>query len=67
MIIDHIKPHYEVRLKDTDPDTGEVFRDTPVAMTTREEFAEMITHALNRWSYEPNREFYILPRNKMTV
>lgn len=63
MIIDYIKSHYEVRMRDTDPDTGEVCRDWPIALTKDTSSAEMIANALNRCSYEPNRDFYTVYRD----
>lgn len=67
MIIDHINPHYEIRLKDIDPDTGIVYRDIPIAMTTREDYAKAIQDAMNKSDEEPNREYYILAKNKRKV
>lgn len=67
MIIDHIHQHWEIRFKDIDPDTGDISQDLPVAITTKEEYANTIMHALNRYSYEPNREYYVMTRNEQKV
>jgi hypothetical protein len=55
MIIDHIKPHYEVRVVDTDPDTGDVSNDMPIALTTEKRIAYTIALSLNQTDEEPNR------------
>jgi len=63
MIIDYIRSHYEVRAKDIDPDTGEISKDWPIAITRSNASADMIIYALNKCSDEPNREFYIVYRD----
>jgi len=66
MIIDSIKPHYEIRVKDIDPDTGEVCRDWPIAIAMRKEAAGGIVNALNMADEEPNRSYYMLYKD-MTI
>ena len=65
--IDSIKPHYEVRLIDTDPDTGEVSSDRPIALTTEKSVAHMIAASLNTTDEEPNRVYYTKARNEQKV
>ena len=67
MIIDYIKSHYEIRVKDIDPDTGEVYRDWPVALTKDVASASMIVYALTKCSEEPNRDFYMVYRDSTTI
>jgi predicted transcriptional regulator of viral defense system len=67
MIIDHIKPHYEVRVVDTDPDTGDVSSDMPIALTTEKRIAYMIALSLNQTDEEPNRVYYTIARNEQKV
>lgn len=67
MIIDHIKPHYEIRVLDTDPDTGDVCRDWPIALTTEKRVAHMIAASLNETDEEPNRLYYTKARNEQKV
>lgn len=67
MIIDHIKPHYEVRIQDTDPDTGKVSNDRPITLTTEKSIAHMIALSLNTTDEEPNRVYYTKARNEQKV
>jgi hypothetical protein len=67
MQIDHIKPHFEIRVMDSDPETGIVFRDQPVAMTTSQDHALAIQYAMNQVELDSHRSYYILSRNKILV
>lgn len=65
-IVDSIKPHYEIRIKDIDPDTGKVCIDRAIALTSDEQSAGMITQALNLTDQEPNRSYYSVYRAPIT-
>jgi hypothetical protein len=67
MQIDSTKPHYEIRVRDSDPETGIVFRDKTIAVTTKEESAIDICKSMNHTNQDSHRDYYILSRNKMHV
>lgn len=60
---DTIIEHWEIRFRDIDPDSGKVSQDIPLAITTVEDYAEMIKAALSAADNDsPNREYYVLHR-----
>jgi hypothetical protein len=63
--IDSIKPHYEIRVKDLDPETGEVCRDWPISITMEKFAAGTIVNALNIADEEPNRRYYFIHREEI--
>jgi len=63
--IDSIKPHYEIRARDIDPDTGDVSKDWPLAIAMKKEAAYLIVHAMNTTDDEPNRMYYALHREEI--
>jgi len=63
--IDSIKPHYEIRARDTDPDTGDVSKDWALAIAIKKEAADMIAYSLNISDEEPNRMYYVLHREEI--
>ena len=62
--IDSIKPHYEIRAVDTDPDTGEC-RNWAMAITMEKQMAEAIVIALNLSNEEPNRLYSYIHREEI--
>lgn len=54
---------YEVRMKDTDPDTGYVWQDKVVATCEDERWAIIVVELVRADYYktesDPNREFYM--------
>lgn len=61
--IDSFKPHYEIRVLDTDPDTGECTH-WAMAITLEKQMAETITVSLNLTNEEPNRLYYFIHREE---
>ena len=62
--IDSIKPHYEIRAIDTDPDTGECTH-WAMAITLEKRMAEAITVSLNLTNEEPNRLYHFIYREEI--
>jgi hypothetical protein len=50
--------HYEIKMIDTDPDTGNQ-TELVIAATVKENFAKMIIYSLNQIDEEPNRHYEI--------
>ena len=53
---------HEIRLRDIDPDSGDVSQDVLLATSENEMYARWILHSLeldNAENGDPNREFYI--------
>jgi hypothetical protein len=73
MELTSIKPHYEIRFRDIDPDTGDISQDMPIAMTMSEQNANWIRNALTyEWFSEdgpndPNREFYVYKQKEIKL
>ena len=63
--IDSIKPHYEIRAYDIDPDSGDVSKDWALAITLKKEAADLIVYAMNITDEEPNRMYYTLHREEI--
>ena len=63
--IDSIKPHYEIRVKDLDPETGEVYRDCPISIALEKQATVTIVNALNMTDEEPNRRYYFIHREEI--
>jgi hypothetical protein len=63
--IDSFKPHYEIRARDIDPDTGDVSKDWALAIALQKEAADMIAYSLNITDEEPNRMYYVLHREEI--
>ena len=58
--------HYEIKMIDTDPDTGEE-KELVLAISSDEYHAAMIVYSLNQTSdYSPNREFKSVKVEKET-
>ena len=64
---DEIVEHWEIRFRDIDPDTGLISRDIPMAITTIENYADLIAETLQRADESPNREYYVLHRLKRKI
>ena len=62
-----INDHWEVRVKDTDPDTGQEHSDQPIAISMNRKWAETICYSLNHACDEPNREFYSREIKEMSI
>ncbi len=62
---------FEVRFKDTDPDTGEISQDEKICFCEDAQNANWIRHSLEyEWyseegAQDPNREFYIKENGKI--
>jgi hypothetical protein len=50
--------HYEVYMRDIDPDSGAITTNHPIALVNREAYANIICKSLNKYNDEPNRDFY---------
>lgn len=54
---------YEVRMKDTDPDTGHIWQDKVVATCEDERWAFIVVELVRadwmKTESDPNREFYV--------
>jgi hypothetical protein len=63
--IDSIKPHYEIRVKDLDPETGEVCRDWPISIALEKQATVTIVNALNTSAGDSNRRYYFIHREEI--
>lgn len=54
-----IHEHWEVRVRDIDPDTGSTSQDKAIAITMSEQWAGIICRSLGQLDEEPNREYYL--------
>jgi len=59
--------HYELFMRDIDPDSGAIILNHPIALVNREVYAKMICKALNKNNDEPNRDFYYKQLEKTKI
>lgn len=65
--LESIREHWEVRYEDIDPDTGHVSNDKPIAISLDEQSAGSIVNALNLVDEEPNRMYYKVKINPLSL